>query len=375
MAISRAGIGYTSHYIAGPDAAGSETVGLSVSAAAEHTYGIVAYGWTGEVDISAADFDVSWGGDTMVPLCDPLLFDSDESYLRGWIIADPDPGATTITASYADIPFGLITRNLFVTAGVFGNVEPLDLDNIGDLVVTAVGSGSVGSGSVTVPSGVPADRVISAHLVGKLRAITGFSGTRLAAPLRAGGGQLVLGESRGQTSTPATATFNAATPNWAAFGLNLDARPVEGLGFSSAITIPVGSFGADLYRFATPHPDRDYMVPFAGAGDVNLIAGPRQRNSNGVDMPQWLKDPNSLLDYTLRWNNHLAPDDELIRVEHTPHGSLQIVSEAINPDDASMTQFWAKGGTPGINHPVRVRWWTARGRQDDFTAFIQVDDN
>lgn len=379
MAVTRAGTGYTAAYILGGDTDGTKSFTFNVSTGS-NTYGIVAYGFVGDTDIStAATFDVTWDGDPMEPLCDPLYFDEHSGHhhstLRGWIIESPASGVAEVEVSYADVPAALITKNLFAAAVVLSSVEPLDLDTVADAVVTAEASTAVTTSGVSVPSGVPADRVISAHLIGKLRAFTGFSGTRVAAPILAGGGQLMIGESRGDTSTVCTATHNATSSNWAAFGLNLDALPLEGLGFTSTAAAPVGSFGADLYRFAQPHPDRDYLVPATGSGDVNLIAGVTLRNAGGVDMPVWQKDPDSLLEYTLRWNNHLAADDELIRVEHTPYGSLRIISELINPDDKAMTQFWTKSGTSGITHPVRVRLWTKKGRQDDFTCFIYCENN
>lgn len=374
MAVGRAGVGYTQSYLLGPDANGSKSFNINVNPAATNTYGIVTYGITGDSDIDGATLGVTWDGEAMVSLFDPLYFDTDNSVLRAWIIEAPNSGA--VLATYADLPFGLFTKNLFLAAAVFSSVEPLDLDTVDASVVTAVGVGAVSTSGVTVPSTVAADRVISGHLIGQLRAFTVFSGTKVAAPILAGGGQMILGESRGSASTVVTATHNASSSKWAAWGLNLDALPIEGLGFQSSITIPAGSFGAGLYRFATPHPDRDYTVPGMYTSDPNVLAnGVTLRNANGVDMPVWVKDPDSVLDYTFRWHNHLAPDDELVRVEHVPSGSLQIISEAVNPDDASMTQFWTKGGTPGINHEVMVRLWTRKGRQDDFTCFIQCENN
>jgi hypothetical protein len=379
MAVSRAGIGYTQ--IAPVGTSGTRDIELNV-AAADNTYGIVVFGFVGDTDVSTSGvFGATWPGETLVPLLDdPLYFDEHtghyHSMLMGWIVEAPAAGATTVELSWSGVESGLLAgRAVFGAAGVFSSVEPLDLDAIADAVVSAVGSTSVSTSGVTVPSAVPADRVISAHLIGKYRGFSSFSGSRLAAPILPAAGQLLLGESRGAVSTVATATHSASTANWASFGLNLDALPIENLGFASSITVPPGSFGAGLYRFATPHPDRDYLVPPVGDSDPNLLAGVTLRNANGVDMPVWVKDPDSVLDYTLRWNNHLAPDDELVRVEHVPFGSLQILSEAINPEDKAMTQFWTKSGTPGINHEVLVRLWTKKGRQDDFTVFIQCENN
>lgn len=368
MAVKRIGVGYTQAYLLGGDAAGSKSFSINVGTG-ENTYGIVAYGIVGDSDIDGATLgDVTWDSEAMTSLCDPLYFDTNNSILTGWVIENP--GSGTVAAPYADLPFGLLTKNLFVAAVAVSSVEPLDLGSIASAVVTAEGSGSVSTSGVTVASGVPADRVISAHLIGKFRAFSAFNGTKLAAPLLAGGGQLLLGESRGDTSVVATAVHTSTSANWAAWGLNLDALPVEDLGFDASLTIPAGSFGADLYRWAIPHDDRYYVVPAAGTSDPNLIAAAATtRGANGVDMPVWTKDPDDTLEYTLRWSNHLADDDEIIRVEHRADG-LQIFSELINEDMPAETQFWVKGAIPGVTHPVRIRFWTRRGRQHDFTAFI-----
>ena len=366
MAVKRVGIGYTQSYLLGGDADGTKTVPVNVQEG-DNTYGIVAYGIVGDSDIDGATLSVTWDGVTMTALCGPLYFDTDNSVLTGWIVENP--GSGDVIASYADLPFGLITKNLFVAAVAVSSVEPLDLETISDAVVTAVASGSVSSSGVTVASSVPADRVISAHLIGKFRAFSNFSGTRLAAPILAGGGQLLLGESRGAASVNATATHNASSANWAAFGLNLDALPVDALGFSSSITVPAGSFGADLYRWAVPHPDRYWEVPKSNSANPNIIVGDTVQAANGVEMPVWVKDPDNVLEYTFNWTNHLAPDDEIVRVEHRAQ-SLQIISEAINPEYGNETQFWTKGGIGGITEPIRIRLWSKRGRQLDFTAFI-----
>jgi hypothetical protein len=371
MAVSRAGVGYTQSYLLGGDADGSKSVSVNINPTAENTYGIVAYGIVGDSDIDGATLGVTWDGDAMTPLCDPLFFDTDNSVLRGWIIENPSSG--NVVATYDDLPFGLLTKNLFLACVVVSSVEPLDLGTIEAAVVTAEGSGSVTTSGVTVASGVPADRVISAHLIGKLRAFSGYNGTRIAAPILAGGGQLLLGERRGEASTVATVTHNATSANWAAFGLNLNALPIEGFGFAtSVVTIPQARFGADVYRATTPHPDRDYSVPGVGSADVNLIGGATTGSADGVNMPVWSKDPDDTLDYTLRWHNHMAPDDEIIAVSHTTTGSLRVFSESFSGDQ---TQVWLNGGTPGVTHEVRVRFTTARGRRHDRTFLIAGENN
>lgn len=372
MAVTRAGVGQRVDLIGATTTPGTRTVTFNVSPAAENAYGIVACGYVAAATVTGAALSVKWDGVAMTPLlASRLHFASNKSALMGWIIEVTDGGPTEAEVTFDDVPTGV----LFTSAAVFANVEPLNLGAITSAVVSAVGTGAVTTSGVTVPSGVPADRVISVHQVGLLNAFSAFSGTRVAAPLSPGAGQMILGESRGATSVVPTAT-HGSTADWAAFGLNLDALPLTGLGFSGSVSVPPGSFGASLYRFAEPHPDRDYLVPPVGSADPKLIAGSDGVvTANGVTLPVWIKDPDDTLDYTMRWNHHLAPDDEIIKVEHTSTGSVRIISEAINPANRAMTQFWVKGATRGVTHPVRVRFWTRRGRQHDFTAFIAAENN
>lgn len=371
MAVTRAGVGQRYVLIPGVTTSGTVDLEFNVNPAAENTYGIVAVGFTCTSDISGASFGVDWGDDAMTEMLDaPLMFNSDKCMLMGWIIADPSGGEVHV--SYSDVPTGAI-KNLFAAAVMLEKMEDLDLDNL--TVETEVGSTNVTSSGVTVASGVPADRVISVHLIGMLNAFTSFSGTRVAAPLSPGGGHMILGESRGATSVDATVTHALTTANWAAFGIHTDAAPLTDLGFSGDVRFGTPTFGADLYRFSKPHPDRDYLVPGVNSADPTIVADRTVVTANGVPMPVWVKDPDDTLDFTLRWNNHLAPNDEIRKVEHTTTGSLRIISEAIDPDNPAVTQFWAKGATRGVTHPVRIRWWTKSGRQQDFTVYIAAENN
>lgn len=368
MAVTRAGVGQRVDLIGGTSTPLTRTITLNVSPAVENAYAIVSCGYIAAATVTGASFSAKWDGVAMTPLLTSRLhFNSNKSTLTGWIIEVDEGGTIDAEVTFDDVPAGV----LFLAVSVFANVEPLDLPNIASAVVSAVGSGAVTSSGVTVASGVPADRVISVHQVGLLNAFTGFNGTRVVAPLAAGAGQMILGESRGAPSVVPTAA-HGSTAGWGAFGLNLNALPLTHLGFSGSALVSPGSFGADLYRFAEPHPDRDYLVLPSGSADPKVIASKTVVTANGVAMPVWIKDPDDTLDYTLRWNNHLAPDDEIIAVEHTSSGSVRIISEAFEGD---MTQFWVKGATRGVTHPVRVRFWTKRGRQHDFTAFIAAENN
>lgn len=376
MAVTRAGVGQLQPFIAGATASGTRTLTFNVAAGIENAYGIVSVGFTSSgSSLASSTFSVTWNGVAMTAmLSSPLLNDSNRNYLMGWIIDDPAPGATTVVVTFGSLPTSVV-KNMFVSAVAYANMEALDLGSITSSVVTAVGSSSVATSGVTVPSGVPADRVISVHQAGFLAAFTDFTGTKVTSPRSIGGGHQILGETRGAVSVTPTVTHFLSTGKWLAFGLHTDAAPLDGLGLFGSVDIPAPTFGADLYRFAKPHPDRDYMVPPINSADPDVVYDDKVVTANGVPLPIYYKDPDDILDYTFRWNNHLADDDEIIGVETIASGSLRVFSDVIDPDNKAVTQVWVKGATRGVSHPVRIRFWTAKGRQHDFTFYIAAENN
>lgn len=356
----------------------SHTIDASVNInpnAGPYVYGCAYYGWTGDVSVSGDTIGCLWDGDAVVPmLSTPLLFGSDKNLLMGWIIENPSGGS--VVASHSGIGTDIFdTRARFLTVGVWSQAEPLDLDDIESLVVSEVGSSSVSSHTLTVPSNLPASRVIAAHLVGRGKKVAGYSGTRVAS---AGGtssnGQLLLGELRGAASVDSTVTHNTSTGLYAALGLNLDPAPMV-FGAAGRHKAGKGAFGGSVYRFAEPHPDRFYVVPPVGTiGTTGVLAGNFVPSLDGVPMPVWPKDPDDTSDYTLDWSNHLADDDRITHVEHTLSGSLRKFSEAID-DNGVMTQVWVNGSTVNVTRSVRVRCSTARGRRFDRTFWLAGTSN
>lgn len=355
----------------------SHTIDVSVNVnpnAGEFTYGIVAYGWTGEPSVSGDTIGCTWTGGTTIPLlATPLLFGSNKNLLMGWIVEDPASGS--VVASHSGIGTGLDTRSRFITVGVWSQAQPLDLPNIQTAVVSAVGTTNVTTSGVTVPSILPASRVITAHLVSKGKKITDFSGVKVAsAPSPSGNGQLLMGESRGAASVTPTITHNVSTGLWGAFGLNLDPAPLA-FGATGRHKAGKGSFGGSVYRFAEPHPDRFYRVPAVGSSALNIVGGNFVRASDGVLMPVWTKDPDDVKEYTFDWSEHLADDDRITHVEHTVSGSLRKVAVDALDEAGAMTQVWLTGGTTNVTRSVRVRWSTAKGRREDRTFWIVGTSN
>lgn len=340
--------------------------------AGEHVYGIVHYGWTGGVSVSGDTISCLWAGNAVVPLlASPLLFGSNMNMLMGWIIENPVSGS--VVATHSGIQTGLFARYRFLTVGVWSQTEPLDLDNIQASVVSAVGSTDVASHTVTVPSILPASRVIAGHLVGRGKKVTAYNGTRVASASTSRDGQILLGECRGAESVNSTVTHNVSTELWAALALNLDPAPLTFGATGRPHHAGSGSYGGEVYgRWREPHPDRFYRVPKVGSS-TNL-AGSFVRSADGVAMPAWTKDPDDTNDYTLDWSEHLTEDDRITHVEHTVSGSLRRFSEALD-ETGAMTQVWITGATVNVTRSVRVRASTARGRRFDRTFWIAGTSN
>lgn len=377
MPVTRIATAQISDLLAGFET--SHTISRAVNVnpvAGPYVYGLVVYGFTSDVDLTGDPVTCTWTGGTPVALlASPLLFGSGQNMLMGWIVEAPV--SSTVQVSHTGITTSLWAKARFLTVGVWSQAQRLDLANIQAAVVSAAGSSNVASHTLTVPSILPASRVIAAHLVGRGKTITNYTGgTKVAAALSAGtpnspvgNGQLILGECRGAASVASTVTQSPSTGLWATLGLNINPAPVV-LGAKGTHRAGKGAFGASVYRFAEPHPDRLYVVPPIGAANDQVLAGNFVRSLDGVPMPVYVKDPDDTSDYTLDWSNHLADDDHIIHVECTTSGSLRMISNPALDDAGVLTQVWITGGTVNVTRSVRIRCSTAKGRRFDRTFFI-----
>ena len=376
MPVTRIATAQTSALLAGNLT--SHTIDRAVNvnpAAGPYVYGIVLYGFTSDVSLTGDTVTCTWTGGTPVDLlASPLLFGSSMNMLMGWIVENPVSG--TVQVSHTGIGTSTWAKARFLTVGVWSQAQQLDLVNIQSAVVSAVGSTNVTSHTVTVPSILPASRVIAGHLVGRGKKITAYNGTKVAAANSAGtpnspsgNGQMILGECRGAASVDSTVTQSPSTGLWATFGLNIDPAPVV-FGAKGSHKAGKGAFGASVYRFAEPHPDRLYVVPPVGAANDQVLAGNFIRSLDGVPMPVYVKDPDDTSDYTLDWSNHLADDDKIIHVECTTSGSLRMISQPALDDAGVLTQVWITGSTVNVTRSVRIRCSTAKGRRFDRTFWI-----
>lgn len=317
--------------------------------------------WTGEADTTGATFSSVFGGQAQTEHA-AVRFDSDKAYFGVHVLEDAPRGAQDWVASFASMPTEfLTTRNFMAITETYSGYEELED------AITAVGASTVNN-TVTVPSVRPAHRVLSGHAVGKLRGFTssGYTLTKRQSVTMLGGGALLTGDAPGDDSVVATATHNAESANWGAIGFALTPSPVE-IGVTLRIPISLRASITAYREFVQPHPDREYIVPPVGSADPRELAGNFRVSNDGVAMPQWTKDLDDTLEYTLHWQNHLADDDEIVHVEHTTEGSLRARFEAHRPN---ATQVWLSGGSITRNHPVRVRFTTRLGRRHDRTFWI-----
>ena len=348
----------------------SKTLTHQVSTRArDRIVAFVAVLWNGEADTTGATFGVTFGGVAMTQIA-AQTWNSNKSTLRLFKLEDAPTGTQSVVASVSSMPTEVFTARYFLVESVTYS----GINTVGD-PVTAGGS-SATANTVAVSSVLPAHRVFTAHGVGKTRRFTAYNQTKrqqIASGVLDGKGSLLIGDAPGAATVTATATHNSSTANWGAIGVAMTPSVV---GISAKIKLRL-KLRASLakFRFADPHPDRDWTVPPIDSADPNELAGNFDISPDGVAMPVWIKDVDDTLDYTLRWYDHLAPDDDIVHVEHSVAGTtLRIESEDIGPD-GGMTQVWLSGGSVHVNQPVRVRFTTRKGRRHDRTFFVSGVNN
>lgn len=341
---------------------GSKTVTLNISPQArDRVVVFAAVLFNGEANTSGATFGVTCGGTAMTEI-GSRSWDSNKGVVKLFKLEDAPTGSKSVVASFSGMPTEILTaRHFMVEAVAYSGI-----DTVGD-PITAGGSTAV-SNSVVVPSVKPAHRVISVHGVEKGKKFNSYNQTKrqtVSSGVLNGGGALLVGDAPGATSITATAS-QSSTANWGAIGLAMTPSVVE-ITAAMKLTLKLRASLA-TFRTAEPFPGREYIVPQVGSADEHVTLDGYVRNASGVWMPVWVKDPDDTLEYTLNWQNHLADDDEIVGVEHTPlSGTLRVFSQSFTPNT---TQVWLTGGSVATQHPVRVRFTTLHGRRHDWTFYI-----
>lgn len=363
---------------------GSVSATLNVSPAATNVVAIAAILFTTEVDTSSSTFTVSFGGTPMVANGTASRWNANREYLQ-WFILDGSAtggatvptGTRTVTASVASVPTEPnAARPLMLVVGTWANV-----DTVGTSVAATASTAT--TNSVTVPSVLPAHKVVSVLAMGNVfGSMSGYNQTLRASAQRpriaqlfwySSGGTLFLGDAPGATSVVTSAT-QPSSAFWGARGITLSPVPVVAGSALTVAAIPSASGGT--YRTASPSSDRYWTIPKPGTDDPTRIAGDFVRGADDVMMPVWVKDPHDVEDYTLDWSNIIPEDDEIISVTFTPSSSaLNVFSvnfgdSEVTGRESVVTSCWFTGGVANVNYGVVCHVTTAEGRQHDRTFRI-----
>lgn len=87
-------------------------------------------------------------------------------------------------------------------------------------------------------------------------------------------------------------------------------------------------------------------------------------------IPQYLKDPNAVLDYVLDWTDFLQGDTISTSTWTVPSG----ITKTTDSKTATTTTVWLSSGTAGQVYTVTNRIVTTGGRQQDQSIQFVVQD-
>jgi len=84
----------------------------------------------------------------------------------------------------------------------------------------------------------------------------------------------------------------------------------------------------------------------------------------------FLKDPNAVLDYQVRWNTWLGADTISTSTWVVPSG----ITKESDTNTTTSATIWLSGGTVGDSYNLVNRIITAGGRTEDRTITIQIEE-
>ena len=85
--------------------------------------------------------------------------------------------------------------------------------------------------------------------------------------------------------------------------------------------------------------------------------------------PDFVKDPDAVLDYTFDWSRWLATDEKISTSDVTVSAGITLTSDT-NSDTQAVA--WVSGGASGQPYTITNRITTDKGRTDDRTITIRV---
>lgn len=361
--------------VAAAAAAGNASKTHPVSQTATNLAAIAALYWVNSVDVSAATFGATFGGQAMTLVPGSQVFwNSNKGMLALYFLMNPPTGPQTVEGTFSGV-------NTAGTGGLFGLASDTysGVASVGS-ATTAVGSTATTANSVTVPSIAAAHRVVCAHALSPqantfaynqiIRSLDTYTipswiielfGLVLEGPTTYEQ-LLLLGDAPGAADVTSTATMSAATANWAASGVSLAPAPVV-INASGLIGQIAGSASLKDLRVQPPSPLRTWIIPTTNGALFNTYGNPG---------PQWEQADDSVLDYTLDWSQLLAgTGDSIAHATFTPSDpSVSVIS--VNTTDTTVTG-WLTGGVNGRAYTVTVHIVTLYGRQDDRTFTFIVN--
>jgi hypothetical protein len=252
---------------------GTTTWTHTVSTLATNTVALVAILWNGDVDVTSASFTVTYSSTTMTKIAGPATWlsgvgSNPKSWMALYSLASPPAGTSTVSVSWSGMSGTLLTDNLLGVSASYSGVATVDA------AVTATTTTSTNN-SVTVTSVAPAHRVVTVHGIGLIRAFTSSYAGSLRAQSSLLGGQLLIGDTQGSSSITETLT-QLSTPQWGAFGVNLEPAVVTASALAPPIALGPALGRAGVFRHSLPPASRTWLVGVGGQyGPVDTRIGPR----------------------------------------------------------------------------------------------------
>lgn len=380
--------------VAGTATSGTVSTTHAANPKAQSLWGLAYLYLAANVDTSSGvTVGVTFGGTAMTETTGArTYFDGNKNLLTVFELQGPPTGAKTVEASVSGLTGNANGFWLMLDVVTYAGVQTVG----NPVTVSGDTAGAQTTNSVTVASGAPADRVVTAHA---LRSPHLFSANNLTARANmsgvyayiayllsflgfnfvpyvatAAGGGLLVQDASGAASVTGTAT-QASTAQWGAIGLPLAAAPVV-----LEVTVEIDtsiSASMSIQRALTPVAERYWEIPAQPGimpdGSPAPLAGQFIRSASGIIMPLWPKDPNDVLDYTLGLQNHLADDDPIVAASFTvSNAELGIVSSSFTD---STIQVILSGSVTGVSYRVTGHLTTEHGRQMDWSFAIAGGQN
>lgn len=86
----------------------------------------------------------------------------------------------------------------------------------------------------------------------------------------------------------------------------------------------------------------------------------------------YIKDPSSVLPYTVDWTEWLVPGDTITAVQWTAQSGITVAQSPAPSNTADTATVWLSGGSAGKTFTVDCLITTSQGMQDARQLIIEV---